>query len=81
MFGPDGRNIQKRYRYTAFKRVAPGRYEQELLSGPGSYEQWDRSWRALRVCLLVHQASRVGPLDSYESHLRRLADRYKEYWV
>ena len=37
IFGPDGRNIQKRLRYTAFKCIAPGRYEQELLPGPGTY--------------------------------------------
>ena len=80
LFGPHGDRLIKRRRFEALIRGADGTFQKVELLGPGSYREWELSYRVFRTLCIMFNVIVPAWLDRYSRMVRRFADAYPEAW-
>ena len=80
VFVPYGKKAVRANKYRTYLPMPDGGYMMKEVPGPGSFVQWQASYRVYRTTLLMLDVMTMATLVAYEAHIEKLTRLYPAAW-
>jgi hypothetical protein len=77
---PYGARLGRMLKFSAYYPLASGGFQSKEINGPGTFDEWLRSWRVFSFAMVVLKAATRSKLEKYELRIARLNEQYPAYW-
>ena len=77
---PFGARFGRLLKFQAYFPLASGGFQTKEINGPGSYEEWHKSWRVFAWAMSVLKAASRFRLQRYELRIAKLNETYQGMW-